>query len=128
MNDAPNQKKPPVRRRAANRSAAPGETAAGRGPGRDGEATTAPDVQPDLPIQGDAVKRGVGFYQSYLQKSGVYDVVDKPGEQGEFLDEPPPGEGYGSDAGDPAPPADRDSRGWHCSPDADGPCEWDGSV
>ncbi|MFF5143769.1 hypothetical protein ACFY6U_29235 [Streptomyces sp. NPDC013157] len=128
MNDAPNQKKPRAHRGAANRSAAPGETAAPRAQGRDDEPTTAPGVQHDLPIQGDAVKRGVGLYQPYLQKSGVYDVVGKPGEQGEFLDEPPPSEGYGSDAGDPAPLTDRDSRGWHCPPDADGPCEWDGSV
>ncbi|WP_327691061.1 MULTISPECIES: hypothetical protein [unclassified Streptomyces] len=126
MNDTSSQKKPPARRGTASRSTTRGETSAGGDRGKADEPTTVPGHQLDLPIQGTAVERRGGFYQPYLQKSGEYDVVGKPDEKGEYMDEPPPAEGYGSDVGDPAPSAGRDTRGWSCPPD--GPCEWDGLV
>lgn len=93
-------------------------------------APTAPTTRLHLPIQGGAIERRTGFYRPYLQFSGEYAVVDDAGEPtggtGQFLDEPLPGRGFGSDVGDPGPSADRDARGWTCPPD--GPCTWDGIV
>ncbi|MER6789124.1 hypothetical protein ABT330_31645 [Streptomyces sp. NPDC000658] len=131
MNDAPNPKKPPVRRGTAPPAAAQGETSARSGSAEAGERTTAvPGTRLELPIQGLAVERRAGFYAPYLQSTGDYAVVDEEGkvtgQTGVFMDEPPPLGGFSTDVGDPAPSPDRDTRGWSCPP-AD-PCVWDGIV
>ncbi|TRO55508.1 hypothetical protein [Streptomyces sp. IB201691-2A2] len=79
----------------------------------------------NLPVQG-MIERRWNTYVPYLEVVDTYKTEEDPNILGDRVEEPPPASHFGTDVGDPAPWAGRDSRGWHCQPGSG--CSWTGLV